>query len=151
VQDYGRRIVVDLTFDRAVHETVQAFQAEGLDVTARVDVSDYAQNRLRHDLRRYVLLQALPASLTMTALQHDLDAGPMLAATVAIYELADGETAIVAAEPFAPVFADPAWRTTAPELASVAEQESEQVARALMRVQHAPSRAQYGPPDAIYA
>jgi len=151
VQDYGRRIVVDLPFDRAVHETVEAFQAEGLDVTARVDVSDYAQSRLHHDLRRYVLLQALPASLTMEALQHDLDAGPMLTATVAIYELADGETAIVAAEPFAPLLADPAWQVAAPEIARVAEQEGELVARALMRVQHAPSQAKYGAPDAIYA
>jgi uncharacterized protein (DUF302 family) len=151
VQDYGRRVVVDLPFDQAVHETVEAFQAEGLDVTARVDVSDYAQSRLHHDLRRYVLLQALPASLTMEALQHDLDAGPMLTATVAIYELADGETAVVAAEPFAPVQADPAWQMAAPELAKVADQESEKVARALMRLQHAASQAQYRALDAIYA
>jgi uncharacterized protein (DUF302 family) len=151
VQDYGRRVVVDLAFDRAVHETVEAFQAEGLDVTARVDVSDYAQSRLHHDLRRYVLLHALPASLTMEALQHDLDAGSMLTATVAIYELADGETAIVAAEPFAPLVGDLAWQTAAPELARVAEQEGEQVARALRRVQRAPSQAQCGTPDVIYA
>ena len=151
MQDYGRRVVVDLTFDRAVHETVEAFQAEGLDILGRVDVSDYAQTRLHHDLRRYVLLQALPASLTIEALQHDLDAGPMLTATVAIYELADGETAIVAAEPFAPLLADPAWQMAAPELARVADQESEQVARALMRLQHAASRAQHEAPDAIYA
>jgi hypothetical protein len=75
----------------------------------------------------------------------------MLTATVAIYELADGETAIVAAEPFAPVLADPAWRMAAPELARVADRESEQVARALMRLQHAASQAQYRAPDAIYA
>jgi len=87
----------------------------------------------------------------MEALQHDLDAGPMLTATVAIYELADGETAIVAAEPFAPLLADPAWQVAAPELARVAEQEGELVARALTRVQHAPSQAKYGAPDAIYA
>ena len=151
MQDYGRRVIVDLTLDRAVHETVDALQAEGLDVRARVDVTDYAQSRLHHDLRRYVLLQALPASLTMEALQHDLDAGPMLTATVAVYELADGETAVVAAEPFAPLQSDPAWQMAAPELARVAEQESEQVARALMRLQHAPSQAQYERPDTVYA
>jgi uncharacterized protein (DUF302 family) len=151
MQDYGRRVVVDLAFDRTVHETVDALQAEGLDVRARVDVSEYAQSRLHHDLRRYVLLQALPASLTMEALQHDLDAGPMLLATVAVYELADGETAVVATEPFAPLQSDLAWRTAAPALARIAEQESEQVARALMRVQHAPSQARCGTPDAIYA
>ena len=144
MQDYGRRVVVDLPFDRAVHETVDALQAEGLDVTARVDVSDYAQSRLHHDLRRYVLLQALPARLMMTALQLDLDAGPMLTATVAIYELADGETAIVAAEPFAPLVADPAWQLAAPALAHVADEEGEQVARALMRLQHVRSQEAAG-------
>jgi uncharacterized protein (DUF302 family) len=144
VQDYGRRVVVDLTFDRAVHETVEAFQAEGLDIIGRVDVSDYAQTRLHHDLRRYVLLQALPARLVVDALQHDLDAGPMLTATVAIYELADGETAIVAAEPFASLIADPAWQLAAPALAHVAEEESEQVARALMRLQHVRSQETAG-------
>jgi len=34
------------------------------------------------------------------------------------------------------VLVDPQWQTSAPELANVATQESEQVARALMRLQH---------------
>ena len=71
MQDYGRRLVVDLTFDRAVHETVEAFQAEGLDIVGRIDVGEYARGRLRHDFRRYVLLQALPSTLAIDALQHD--------------------------------------------------------------------------------
>jgi len=52
----------------------------------------------------------------------------------AIYELADGETAIVAGEPFAPLRADLAWQTSAPELAIIAERESKQLARARTRL-----------------
>jgi len=136
VQDYGRRIIIDSTFDRTVEETVEAFQSEGLDIVGRVDLRDYARRQLHHDFRRYVLLQALPARLTVDALRRDLDVGTVLPAIVAIYELADGETAVVAGQPFASVLVDPQWQTSAPELANVATQESEQVARALMRLQH---------------
>ena len=135
MQDYGRRLVIDSTFDRAVNETVEAFQDEGLDIIGRVDVRDYARRKLHHDFRRYVLLQALPARLTVDALRQDLDAGTVLPATVAIYELADGETAVVAGQPFAPVLSDPSWQASVPELARLAERESEQIARALMRLQ----------------
>ena len=38
----------------------------------------------------------------------------MLAATIAVYELADGETAVVAAEPFGPLLMDGAWRAAVP-------------------------------------
>lgn len=140
MQDYGRRLIVDLPFDLAVHETVEALQAEGLDIVGRVDASEYAQRRAHHDLRRYALLQALPAGLIIEALQHDLDAGVALTVSVAVYELADGETAIVAAEPFGAQSADPAWQSGAAALAGVAERESQQVARALSRLEHIRSK-----------
>ena len=136
MDDYGRRLVVDLSFDRALVETVQALHDEGLDVVGRFDVRDYVLHRLHHDFRRYVLLQALPSRLMLEALRQDLDVGTILPATVAIYELADGETAVVASEPFAPVLSDYAWRQAVPEMAAVGDQESQQVARALRRLQH---------------
>ena len=136
MEDYGRRLIVDLSFDRTVVEAVRALHDEGLDVVGRFDVRDYVLHRLHHDFRRYVLLQALPSRLMLEALRQDLDVGTILPATVAIYELADGETAVVASEPFAPVLSDYGWRQAAPEMATVADQESEQVARALTRLQH---------------
>ena len=140
MREYGRRLVIDSTFDRAVDFTIEALQREGLHIIGCVDLQDYARRRLRHDLRQYVLLQALPARLTIDALQHDLDAGTILPVTVAIYELADGETAIVAGEPFAPLLADPAWQAAAPDLAAIAERESGQLARALTRLQRLAAR-----------
>jgi hypothetical protein len=113
---------------------MEAFQREGLHIIGYVDLQDYARRKLHHDLRQYVLLQVLPARLTMDALQHDLDAGTLLPVTVAIYELADGETAVVTGEPFAPLLADLAWQVSAPNFAIVAERESQQLARALDRL-----------------
>jgi uncharacterized protein (DUF302 family) len=140
VRDYARRVVIDSTFNRAVELTIEAFEREGLHIIGCVDLQDYAQRRLHHDLRQYVLLQVLPARLTIDALQHDLDAGTIVPVTVAIYELADGETAVVAGEPFAPLLADLAWQASAPELASIAGRESEQLGRALARLQHLAAR-----------
>jgi uncharacterized protein (DUF302 family) len=135
VRDYGRRLVIDKTFDYTVHETIDALEREGLHIIGCVDLQDYARRKLRHDLRQYVLLQALPARLTIDALKHDLDAGTILPVTVAIYELADGETAVVAGEPFAPLLADRGWQASAPDLSLIAERESKQLARALTRLQ----------------
>lgn len=140
MRDYGRRLVIDSTFDRAVDQTIEALQREGLHIIGCVDLQDYARRKLRHDLRQYVLLQALPARLTIDALQHDLDAGTILPVTIAIYELADGETAVIAGEPFAPLLADRAWQASAPDLATIAERASRQLARALTRLQRLASR-----------
>ena len=140
MRDYGRRLVIDSTFDRPVDLTIEALQAEGLHIIRCVDQHDYARRTLRHDLRRYVLLQVLPTRLTIDALQHDLDAGTILPVAVAIYELADGETAVFAGEPFAPLLADRAWQASAPDLVIIATRESKQLARALTRLQRLAAR-----------
>ena len=59
---------------------------------------------------------------------------------MAIYELADGETAVITGEPFAPLLADLAWQASAPELMIIAERESKQLARALAWLQRLAAR-----------
>jgi uncharacterized protein (DUF302 family) len=141
MDDYGRRIIIDSSFERTLDEAIKAFGEEGLDVISRFDVRDYLQRRLLHDFRRYVLLQVSAPLLMFEALRDDLGVGAILPVTIAIHELADGETAVVASEPFGPVLSDRKWREAAPALAHLAEEESEQVARALARLQHlAPRR-----------
>ena len=135
VEDYGRRLVVNLPFDRAVIDVIRVLREEGLDVTGRFNVREYLRRRLHHDFRRYVLLQATSPQLMLDALGHDLGVGAILPVTIAVYELADGETAVLVSEPFAPVVSDQAWREAAAELASLADQESEQLGRALARLQ----------------
>src|SRR5438093_1499356 len=102
MSDYGRRIVVDLEFETAVGETSRLIRQEGLKIIARVDVRDHFRRDLSPDFRRYVLIDAWSSKLAVDALRHNLDVGPVLPITVAIYELADGETAVVAKEPLAP-------------------------------------------------
>jgi hypothetical protein len=73
------------------------------------------------------------------ALRLTLDAGPLLTTTLAIYELADGQTAIATRESLAPVADDPAWRRQSPALAALADRERERISRAIALVTAMPS------------
>jgi uncharacterized protein (DUF302 family) len=134
--DYGRRIVVDLDFDSALGETARALREEGLQTIARIDIRDHFRRDLAHDFRQYYVIEAWSSRLAMAALAHDLDAGAILPTRLAIYELADGETAIVAAEPLASMMTDFEWSRQSPELAMLAGEESRRIARVLQRLQH---------------
>jgi uncharacterized protein (DUF302 family) len=135
MDDYGRRVILDMPFEAAVAATCQVFRDEGLDVVTRFDVRDYLLRTRRHECRRYEMLEALAPEWTLDALQHDPGIGPLLPVTVAIFELADGETAVVASPPFAPVLSDLAWRETTSALATIGDRASEQLARALDQLQ----------------
>jgi hypothetical protein len=52
----------------------------------------------------------------------------------AVYELADGETAVAATAPMAPLADEVGWRAQAPTLAAVADREREHIARVLERL-----------------
>jgi uncharacterized protein (DUF302 family) len=134
MDDYGRRIVVDLGFEAAVSETCRALRDEGLQVIARTDVRDRFWRDLGRDFRMYALLEAWSPELALHALEHDLAAGTELPIAIAVYELADGESAVVVSEPFAALIDDAEWRRDAPELASIADRERLQVARVLERL-----------------
>jgi uncharacterized protein (DUF302 family) len=131
MSDYGRRIVVDLPFEDALGVVRRAVGEQGLEVIARVDVRDRFRRGLAHDFRRYFLFEVWSPELALEALRQDLDAGTILPTTIAVYELADGETAISAREPLLPLAAHPGWRQHAPALAAMADDEAERVARAL--------------------
>jgi len=137
MNDHGRRIVVDLGFEAAAGATGRAIREEGFKALARVDVRDHFWRNLGHDFRQYFLIQAWSPDLAFEALKHDLDAGTVLATTFAVYELADGESAIVATPHFQSIAAEPEWRLNAPGLAAIADEEGARVARVLARVQQA--------------
>lgn len=137
MSDTIRRLVVDATFDRTLVETMRAMQLEGLDIITRFDLREHLQRHVHHECRRYVLLQVGSPELMLKALQTDIESGAFLPVTLAIYELADGETAVEATRPFAAVVADPAWRQMAPDLAVLGDREAELIARALNRIGHA--------------
>lgn len=140
VGDYGRRIVIDLDFDRAVIETERALRAEGIAVLARIDAREHFRRTLGHDFRRYALLHVWSPDLALQAMQRDLDTGAIAPATFAMYELADGETAMTVTEPFSPLLSDLAAQREAPVLVALADEQSERVARVLRRLQQSASR-----------
>jgi uncharacterized protein (DUF302 family) len=129
MSDYGRRIVVDLEFETAVDETSRLIRQEGLQIIARVDLRDRIRRNLSGDFRRYLLIDAWSPTLAVDALRHNLDIGPILPITFSIYELADGESVVVAKEPLVPYADNAAWRRDFPELATLADVEAEHVAR----------------------
>jgi uncharacterized protein (DUF302 family) len=134
--DYGRQVVIDLPFDAASEEIGRVMREEGLQVLATIDVRDELQRTASHAFRRYVLLEAWAPKPALNALRHHLDAGVVLPITFAVYELADGETAVVVREPFGAELDDPGWRSVEPDLASMAYLESVRVARVLDRLCH---------------
>lgn len=136
--DYGRRIVVDLDFETTLGETARALRDEGLRAIARIDIRDHFRRDLARDFRQYYVIDAWSPELAIAALAHDLDAGAVLPTRVAIYELADGETAVVASEPLPPIMSDAEWQRHSPELAMLAREESRRIARVLERLQHVP-------------
>jgi len=148
MDDYGRRIVIDLGFEAAVAHTAQAIREAGLDVVSRIDVRDCFWRDLRHGFRQYVLLDVWSPTLAIEALKHDLAAGTILRTTFAVYELADGETAIVAREPLSSVSSDPGWRRDTPALALIADRLCNQIAGVLARLQHPTPQPASGTPAA---
>jgi uncharacterized protein (DUF302 family) len=135
MEDYGRRLIVDVPFDVGLVELTSALREQGLDLAGTLNVHEYLRRRLHEDCRRYVLLEVTSPELLLATLRRDLAAGAALPVTIAVYEMPDGETAVVAGEPFAATCEDHAWRTAEPELAALADRATGQLARALQRLQ----------------
>lgn len=145
MSDNDRPLVVDLDFETAVGETARALHEEGLELVARIDVRDQFRIALRHDFRRYTLLEAWSPALTLEALQHDLTIGTNLPVTLAIYELADGQTALIATDRLSQMRSMGEWHRRPPEIASVADDQAERIARVLGRVLQRARRSPVAP------
>ena len=100
--DDGRRVLIDLAFETAVGATMGAIQIEGLTVLARIDVREHFKNHLRHEFRQYILLEAWVPALAFEEIRADLDDGARAPIRFAVYELADGETAVTVDQRSAP-------------------------------------------------
>jgi uncharacterized protein (DUF302 family) len=137
MSDYGRRLVIDADFETTVGAVCRAIRDEGLQVLARTDVREHFWRHLSRDFRHYALIDAWSPDLALEALQQDLAVGAILPTRFAVYELADGETAVVATEAMAPSADEGAWHERVPALGAIADRERECVARVLDCLQHA--------------
>ena len=128
--DYGRRIVLDTGFEKGLLATSDALSLAGFEISARIDVRDELRRTLDHDCRRYALLVAYAPQTMLKVLLHDPAAGPALPVTIAVYELVDGEVAIVIPQPFEAQSNDPNWRKAQPALAQCADEEAARLRQA---------------------
>lgn len=100
--DDGRRVLIDLPFEAAVGAVAGAIQHEGLTILARIDVRDHFKTELHHEFRQYMLVDAWVPALAFEEIRADLDQGAEMPIRFAVYELADGETAITVDQRSAP-------------------------------------------------
>ena len=126
VSEGTQRIVVALGFEVVVCETSRAIEEEGLQVIARAD-------DVWRDAGRCVLFEAWSPELWREALQHGLAPDSLLLTTFTICEMADGMTAVVAAEPFSQ---PPGGRRADRVRIAFTHEERERMARVLERLQH---------------
>ena len=132
METYGRRVVVDMRFDAAMAEVTAAPAEEGFSIMSRLNVRDYLSRATRSDSRRYMILAvALPIYVIRDALRDDPGIGPLLPTSIAVFELADGKTAVAVAEPFGGLTSQPEWRRSVPQLARLADETCSRLAVAL--------------------
>ena len=136
MDDWGRRLVVDVAFDRVVPTALEELEREGFELCGKLDVREALWQSRRQDFRRYTILTVWHPAIAAQALRQSLDIGVELPVNVAIYELADRETAVIVAEPFPSLSGDRAWRDDCLELLPIEVQLSEHLAEALGRMSH---------------
>lgn len=134
MDDWGRRLVVDAAFDRVVSTVFEEFEREGFQVCGRLDLRDALWQALGEDCRRYTILTVWNPAIAAQALRHSLDIGVELPLNVAVYELADEETAITVAEPLPGLSDDRSWQNDCPELLPIEVQLSDHLAQTLGRI-----------------
>jgi uncharacterized protein (DUF302 family) len=134
---YGRRLTVDLPFGTAVEELVAALNANGVAILGRHDLRAFLDRYTQHDFREYALLEVAMPGVVLESLREDLTVGAVLPTTIAVFELADGETAVVVSEPFAALGSDAYWRRTHPHLAALADLTCDRLGRALKELEEA--------------
>jgi uncharacterized protein (DUF302 family) len=131
---YGQRIVINSGFETVLGEVSRAIREEGLQTIARIDVRDHFWRDLGHDFLRYFLIEAWSPELALEALRQDLGIGTILPGTLAIYELADGQTAVVVREPLSSLGEDPERLRAIPDLATIADMERARMTRIIARL-----------------
>ncbi len=146
---YGRRITVDLPFETAIDELVRALDANGVAIVSRSDVRRFLDRYTHHDCRRYAWLETAIPGVVIETFRDDLTAGAVLPTTIAVFELADGETAIVVSEPFAGLGSDAGWRHSHRRLAALADLTCNRLGRALMTLERA-ARTSSGSLDSAF-
>ena len=89
-QKYGFTRTVDMDFDRARGNAIEALKTEGFGVLSEIRLDEKLKEKLGVDFRRYVILGACNPPLAYKTLQEDINIGLLLPCNVVVYD-DDGE------------------------------------------------------------
>ena len=131
---YGLRVVIPVSYERAVEDATAALKAEGFGVLTTIDVQQTLKQKLDRDFQKYVILGACNPALADRALRSELEIGLLLPCNVIVYEVAPGRSAVSAMAPVAAlgIVGDN------PDLQAVATEADARLRRALTALETAP-------------
>jgi uncharacterized protein (DUF302 family) len=127
---YGRSAIVERPFADALAATRDALAGEGFGVLTEIDLAATLKKKLDVDIPPQVILGACNPPLAHRALAAEESIGLLLPCNVVVRQGADGRTIVETLDPQVMV-----TLTGNPELASVAHDAAERLARVLLAVQ----------------
>ena len=87
---YAFTVALDVPFERAREQVVDALKAEGFGVLTEIDVKSTMKQKIDVDFRKYAILGVCNPNLAHRALNIDLQMGLLLPCTAIVYEEDDG-------------------------------------------------------------
>ena len=96
-QKYGFMRTVDMDFDQAREEAIEALKTEGFGVLSEIRLDEKLKEKLGVDFRRYVILGACNPPLAYKTLQEEINIGLLLPCNVIVYEAEEENKSVVAA------------------------------------------------------
>ena len=92
---------LELDFDDAVRNTIEALKQEGFGIITEIDVQETLKKKINVDFRKYRILGACNPTLAYEALQIEDKVGAMLPCNVVVQDLGGGRTEVAAIDPVA--------------------------------------------------
>ncbi len=86
----GTEVHLDVPYEEAVEQVVEALKAEGFGVLTRIDVKEAFREKIGEDFRPYVILGACNPKLAHRALSNTSEIGLMLPCNVTVEEASSG-------------------------------------------------------------
>lgn len=96
---YFSRVVVHMTFDKAITRVIEELKNEGFGILTEIDVTETLKRKMNVEFARYTILGACNPPFAYKALQAEPLIGLMLPCNVVIHELADGNIEVAAVDP----------------------------------------------------
>jgi uncharacterized protein (DUF302 family) len=135
MDDFRRCLTFDMPFEEGLVAVASALNRAGFEVIA-VDVCEELRQVVNHNFAHYLLLIVSSLQKRHDGVSEDPADDTIEPATVAVYELGDGGTAVVAAEPFKAGSRNHKLEDACPELLASVRIETERRARAMDTLSH---------------